>query len=141
ALLPEDVAGVALLYLSETGGIITLCRQTVLYLTRNLDIGTKTLFSESEAENRERAFDSVVLEVQRSLDYYESHYAQAPIKTLVISAENENISELINYLNLNLGITSRVLDIDVVIDSKVKIDGALQTHCMPAIGGALRGSH
>lgn len=141
SLLPEDVAGVALLYLSATGGMITLCRQSVLYLTRNLDIGTQVLFSASDVEGRERAFDSVVLEVQRSLDYYESHYAQAPIKTLVISAEHENLSELINYLNQNLGITSRILDINVVIDSKVKIDDALQSHCMPSIGAALRSTH
>jgi MSHA biogenesis protein MshI len=140
-LLPEDVSGVALLYLSETSGLITLCRQSVLYLTRVLDIGTQNLFSASDTEGREHAFDSVVLEVQRSLDYYESHYAQAPIKTLVVSSEGEDSSELINYLNQNLGVTSRMLDIDVVIDSKVNIDVSLQTHCMPAIGAALRSTH
>ena len=152
-LLPEDVSGVALLYLSETSGLITLCRQSVLYLTRMIDIGTRMLFSPSEAKGQDhafdnallevkhRAFDAVVLEVQRSLDYYESHYAQAPIKTLVISAEGEDSPELIDYLNQNLGVTSRMLDIDVVIDSRVEIDIPLQTHCMPAIGAALRSTH
>lgn len=152
-LLPEDVSGVALLYLSETRGLITLCRQSVLYLTRIIDIGTQVLFSTSDAKGNDhafdaallevqrRVFDAVVLEVQRSLDYYESHYAQAPIKTLILSAEGENLSELIDYLNQNLDITSRILDIDVVINSKVEMDISLQTHCMPAIGAALRSTH
>ncbi len=141
SLLPEDVSGVAFLCLSETSGLITLCRQSTLYLTRVLDIGKQTLFSASDAEGRARAFDSVVLEVQRSLDYYESHYAQAPIKTLVITDEHENVSELINYLNENLGIKSRMLDINIVLDSKIKMDDAMQAHCIPAIGAALRSMH
>ena len=141
SMLPEDVSGVAFLYLSDKGGLITLCRQSVLYLTRVLDIGAKTLFAASDEDSRTRAYDSVVLEVQRSLDYYESHYAQSPIKTLVISADNENSLDLINHLNENLGITSRMIDIDVVINSKVPVDINLQTHCMPAIGAALRSMH
>ena len=138
SLLPEDVNGVALLTFSENTGLITLCRQSVLYLTRMLDVGSASLFGNIDPDTRQRGFDTVVLEVQRSLDYFESHFAQAPIKSVVISAEGQDMGDLINYLNENLGISSRVLDLGVSIDSKIKLDDHLQLQCMPCISSALR---
>lgn len=144
AMLPEDIAGVALLYLSQQGGLITLTRQSVLYLSRMIDVGYDALaqFSGTGTEELppavQAALDTIILEVQRSLDYYESHFSQPPIKTLVI-ATTDNVSEAVTtYLNSQLGITVRLLDLSVLLDTGVKMDGELQLHGLTSIGAALR---
>jgi len=79
ARLEADVRGVAMLYLEEEHGIITITRQGSLYLSRRLETGSNQLFDEPEA-----AQDQIALEVQRSLDYYDSHFSQPPVAALSV---------------------------------------------------------
>jgi len=75
-LLPEDVRGVALLSFTAGAGLLTITKQGELYLSRNLDIGLDAM---TQAEDPNAYFDRVVLEIQRSLDYYDSHFRQPPL--------------------------------------------------------------
>jgi len=153
ALLPEDADGVALLHLDESGGLITLTHEDTLYLARSIDTGLEDLVSAqsepvaSSAEDlsfdgpapaRQRAMDSIVLEVQRSLDYYESHFSQPPIKSLVIAPLAREVEGLVSYLAANLGVQVRMLDLNDVLVSPEPLDFALQARCLAAIGAALR---
>lgn len=92
ARLVEDEQGVALLYLGADNGLLTLTRRQVLYLARELEFGYHYLQQPAGAADadpgltlvegpseRDRLIDNIVLEVQRSLDYYESHFAQPQI--------------------------------------------------------------
>ncbi len=147
ALLPEDVDGVATLCLTEEFGLIVLTRQHTLYLTRRLDIGTRAL-AEAAAETGgevrdgsrlENLLGNIVLEMQRSLDYYESHYTQAPIGTVMLAPTAEPLPYVSGYLSQNLG--ARVGDIDLaqlVDDINGTLDRATQAECLLAIGAALR---
>lgn len=166
-LLPEDAAGVAVLSFNAHGGLITLSQDATLYLARGIDIGLNALsldepykdalsanasagldaeFAQAGdafqfgdvAPERQRAFDSIVLEVQRSLDYYESHFSQPPISALVISPLERAVPGIVEYLSANLGVTVRMLDLNVVLDSEAVLDGVAQARCLPAIGAALR---
>ncbi|HKK06901.1 MAG TPA: pilus assembly protein PilM [Gammaproteobacteria bacterium] len=159
ALLPEDQEGVALLQLSAAGGLITLTHQGTLYLARAIDTGLDELVPEGDlaataalagddggatlgfegaAPGQQREMDSVVLEVQRSLDYYESHFSQPPIKSLVIAPVEREVEGLVSYLAANLGVQVRMLDLNDVLESPEPLDFALQARCISAIGAALR---
>jgi len=160
ALLPEDREGVAFLHLSATGGLITLTHQGTLYLARAIDTGLDELAPEDDfaasaalaggdsggtslefegpAPGQQRGMDSIVLEVQRSLDYYESHFSQPPIKSLVIAPMERDVAGLVSYLAANLGVQVRMLDLNDVVESLEPLDFALQARCLSAIGAALR---
>ena len=142
ALLDDDIRGVAFLYLSKNSGLITLTRQGALYLSRNIDVGTEQMIHESGSEElhpqTQQALDKVVLEVQRSLDYYESHFSQPPITSLVIAPMEHEVAGVLPYLSANLGIAVSMLDINSVLDAEEPISDKLQSKCLLAIGAALR---
>lgn len=151
-LLPEDKQGVALLSLNQRGGAITICRQGELYLTRDMDVGWQHFESTSSQSNdslglvdamppaNSRALDAIILEVQRSLDYYESHFAQPSIRNLMIAPLPTRIDGMMEYLAANTGLVVREIDLNVLVKSEQRLEQALQSHCLPAIGAALRNS-
>lgn len=135
ALLPEDAAGVALLSLGATSGLITITRQGYLYLSRSIELGTDTLRT---AGDPARYFDHIVLEVQRSLDYFESHFREAPIRSLVLAPLAEPVDGLLEYLRSNLGVSVGTMDLAQLLDSDIELTPALQARCLTTIGAALR---
>ena len=136
AMLPEDVAGTVLLYLDNRTGLITITRQTTLYLSRRLDMGYEVLGGDLEAAGAR--LDRIVVEIQRSLDYYESHFSQPPVTNVVIAPMPVRIDGLDEYLSRQLGINVRLLDLNSLIDTETPLDNTTQSQCMLAIGAALR---
>ena len=143
-LLPEDDAGVALLYLSEHRGLLTLTRQSALYLARNLDTGAADLQGHDTGEEGampealEQRLESIVLEVQRSLDYYESHFAMPPIGNLVIAPLPYEVPGMVGYIANQLGVAVRELDLNTVLDAEEPLQPELQARAFTAVGAALR---
>lgn len=135
ALLPEDATGVALLTLKPQSGLVTITRQGFLYLSRPINIGLETLRS---ADDPVRYFDHIVLELQRSLDYFESHFREAAIRHLVVAPMTEPFPMLIDYLRTNLGVSVGEMDLAQLLDTDVELTLALQARCLTAIGAALR---
>jgi MSHA biogenesis protein MshI len=158
ALLPEDQQGIALLKLDATQGLMTLTQDSSLYLARNIEVGynslatitTSSILGENaEEENglaleegmspdQQRSLDAIVLEVQRSLDYYESHFAKPAINSLVIAPIPYEIPGMIKYLAAALGLQVRLLDLNAVLDMQVSMSVEQQAHCFFAIGAALK---
>ena len=135
SLLAEDTNGVALLSLQDKTGLITITRQGYLYLSRTLNIGHESLRS---AADPAMYFDHIVLEVQRSLDYFESHFREAPIRNLVLAPLAEPVSGLMEYLAANLSVSVASMDLTQLLDSDVQLTPALQARCLNTIGAALR---
>lgn len=157
AMLPEDQQGVALLKFDSTKGLMTLTQDSYLYLARNVDVGYSSLATPSSvlgepvmegdlqleeglSPDQQRAFDEIVLEVQRSLDYYESHFAKPAINSLVIAPLPFEIPGLVKYLASALGLQVRLLDLNAVLDSKSPMSEEEQANCFFAIGAALKES-
>jgi len=140
ALLPQDARGVAMLYLTPRGGYITLTRQGTLYLARNIEIGTEQLTATQDNSGgfNSALLDSIVLEIQRSLDYYESYYSQAPITHLAIVPGGYALLAEAAYIADKLGITVTPLDLNTVLTCKTPLNTRLQALCLTAIGTALR---
>jgi len=154
SLLPEDQQGVALLKLDATQSLMTLTHESSLYLARNIDVGFRALTVATAAEvlgeteglaleagmspDQQRTLDAIVLEVQRSLDYYESHFAKPAINSLVIAPLPFEIPGLINYLAGALGLQVRQLDLNAVLDVPAPLSQEMQSDCFYAIGAALK---
>jgi MSHA biogenesis protein MshI len=142
ALLPEDVNGVALVYIEQNEGLITITRQETLYLSRRIRFGYNALpdtaIHGNDQEAIESWLDSIVIEVQRSLDYYESHFSLPQVAGLVITPGLKEIPGMAEYLSGQLGIPARLLDVNSMIDVNTSIDRQNQSRCLLAIGAALR---
>lgn len=166
ALLPEDDSGVAMLYLGQHNGLLTLTRKKNLYLARKLESGTRQLASylgsardeeefvldEAEGEapagpapqsnempqQLQYALDSIVLEIQRSLDYYESHFSLPPVGGLVLVPMAQQIPGMMGYIASQLGVPVRMLDLNAYLESEQSLSDELQSQCLLSIGAALR---
>ncbi len=141
ALLPEDVGGAALVYIGPERGFVTITRQGVLYLTRRIDASTTFLGQETSAALSERMegwLDAIAVEIQRSVDYYESHFGQPPVAGVVLAPLGRRISGFAEYLSRQLGLRTRCLDLNEIIEARTPIEDAVQPHCVTALGAALR---
>jgi len=139
ALLPQDQKGVATLLLGERFAQLILTRQGVLYLARRIEY-SRGYEPEAGSEESGRNIDAaaLALELQRSLDYFESHYDQAPIGDLVLAAGGVNSQQLAARLQSETSVRIGVLDLVDVMDGVEKIAGELSTDCLLALGAALR---
>ncbi len=147
ALLPEDERGLAFLSLGRTQGMLILTRGQNLYLTRRINIGSDQLMELAAAPEGDGLvdlssrfndlLDSVVLEVQRSLDFYESNFSLPPISSLVVAPMEAILPQVIPYLKSYLGITVRSLDLSEILECP-GMDSIKQARCLQAIGASLR---
>ena len=155
ALLPEDKGGVATLYIGRHHTMLVMTRNQTLYLSRRIDLGLEQILNylnppsgEDEfvldgderpmPESLQRALDNIVLEIQRSLDYYESHFSLPPVSGLVIAPMEEGVPGMLGYLGGNLGVPVRQLDLGALIECDTPLSDQLQAQCLFAIGAALR---
>lgn len=148
--LPEDESGLALLNLQQQSGLLTLTYQSTLFLARELDSGYQALAGAANtalavndsplalSEPTDEALETVALEIQRSLDYYESHFGKPPIKNLVIAPLTQPLPGLLEHIRSSLGVDVRMLDLAEVIEIQVAIDTEMQARAFYAIGAALR---
>lgn len=127
--------GVAMIDLRHNGSLLSLCKNDALYLTRHLNtqVGEDVLQSYDWDAIRER----LVLEIQRSLDYYESQMGQGQVTRLLLTPRKQDSEGLVAQLNEAMGVKVETLSLDML---KVNRDlpAEQQQSCMMAIGGALR---
>ncbi len=143
ALLPQDQKGVATLLLGERFAQLILTRQGVLYLARRIEYNRSyNLESGGEPSGRNVDAAALALELQRSLDYFESHYDQAPIGDLMLAPGGASSEQLAVRLQSETSVRIGVLDLSQVMDGSEAIAGAaageLSTDCLLALGAALR---
>ncbi len=135
SLLPEEARGVVLLSFMPEGGLITISKQSEIYLSRNIDIGIDML---GRSDDLTGLFDRIALEVQRSLDYYDSHFRQAPVSHLAIAPMPVEIPGLVDYLTANLSVNVLTMDLTKLMECDADIPPALQSVCLTTLGAALR---
>ena len=137
-LLPQDAGGVAFLHFSGSHGTLTVTRQGVLYLIRQIEKGLAAMDAVVQDDfARAELVSTIVLETQRSLDYYESHFDYGPVTELVL-APGSNIGGLADSLHEELGLTISSLDLNGLFDMRSALSIEDQSHCLVAIGAALR---
>jgi MSHA biogenesis protein MshI len=131
--LPENEQGVVVLSLAERSGLLVVIKQSEVYLTRRLELGFDDLLLGDP-----HTFDDLVLQLQRSLDFFESRFAQAlPAKVLMFPPDKVS-GELIMHVNSHLKLDVEPLILEQLPDFSIDMDEAGQTRCLNAIGAALR---
>ena len=131
-LVEWDEAGaetVAAVYLMPDRGIIQITRGDVLYLSRNLEYGLEAL---ARADLHER----VALELQRTMDYYDSHFGAAPVKHLLVMPGGEVASRLAESVGGSLGLAARVWEAGPHMPEGAR-SPELTSDALLALGGAL----
>jgi MSHA biogenesis protein MshI len=140
-LLPQDAKGVAFLMLRDDFAQLVLTRAGKLYVTRRFEFQQRgELNGDAYAEANELPLDPQVLslELQRSLDYYESHFDETAIGELYIAPTGTRANLLAAELGANTGLRISMFNIHDLVDVSFSAeipDGWLS--CL-AIGAALR---
>lgn len=127
--LEQDRFGVACLRVQGSRGILTLSREQQLYLVRQIEM---------PAGDTSQGIAQVALEVQRSLDYFESHYDQRPIRDVLV-APAPGAAAFAADLGAEMAVNVGLLELASVVDGAERLDDDDQEHCLLALGAAMRG--
>lgn len=136
AQFSDDSNGLAFIALKASGSMMNVTRNGELYLTRkiNTQVGPDALL---EAD-WEMVRDRLALEIQRSLDYFESQMGQSPITQIMIAPRQKDTESMMNSLADALASPVGMLDFYNDLDAPSDVTNEIKGACMMAIGAALR---
>jgi len=127
-----DSLGVAIVRLVSGGGTVSLYRKGNLYLSRQFQLSFGGgLLDDIPA-------DSFILEVQRSLDYYERQMGQSPPSVLYICGENISEDKITLDISRGLNVPAKYLNLEESVLAEASIDEGMLHVCVAALGGVLR---
>ncbi|WP_170005830.1 type IV pilus biogenesis protein PilM [Marinobacter guineae] len=126
--LDENKRGAALVHLKDNYGQMVICKDDTLYLSRRLDVTSEDL---RDAARQESAVQSLALEMQRSLDYYESQLGQVPPATIRLVAR-DSVLPLASMLSSYVAAGIETLDWRTV-----GLQADLDSRCLPAWSAGL----
>ena len=133
ARVPDQAGGVALVALGDSTGLITISQGEDLYLARNLDLGESHLRADAVS-----AVEHLALELQRSLDYYESQLASSPASRVLLAPFQGDRDVLLERLNEALVVPSFGLDLEQLLECGVDLPMEAPAVLLCAAGAALR---
>jgi len=147
---PSAEHSIALLRVTPSAGIINITRGEELFLSRRIS-GVPREFNDA---NWEQFKDTLLLQVQRSIDYYESALSQPPADCLLVAASSGWQQPIVSHLESMLPLPVRALGsvltdamaIDVFNPQSQPLTAATLTDAqdaavaaaLPALGAALR---
>lgn len=132
ARLDADKEGVALIYFGADQVLVTLTRDATLYLARSMDFGYQQLQESPELADR------LALELQRSMDYYDRHFQQAPISAVALCPMPVALPDLVTRLGDQIGLPVQSIDLADIIEIGDAVETGQLAECVLAIGAALR---
>lgn len=139
----------ALVYIVYGMSQLTITRDDMIYLTRRLGFDshrkserrgaspTKTN-DEATLSSERSELERLLLEVQRSFDYFQSQLRQTPPKKLLVASLEFPNTDLLGFLTEQLPCEVELFDLNSVMLCKKQLSYAEQVRCLPVIGGALR---
>jgi len=132
----DDEQGLAFLDLREDGSTLNLSRQGEIYLTRRLNtrIDDQVMNTDEWGAIRER----LIVEIQRSLDYYQSQMGQPLVPKVMIAPRPNDAKKLAEELKTAMAVDVDCMDIQSCLKSVQNVTPQLQQTCLLAIGGAMR---
>ncbi len=138
AQLPDAAAGVALLHLGATQAQMVLIRGRTFYFARQIERkgGARTASESVSPPSWDTA--GVVLELQRSLDYYERHFDQPPITRIAVAQSGAESAMLVEELRRDTGFEVAALDLNLLLPGSASLAPEVQADCLLAVGAALR---
>ena len=138
SLCVEDANGVAFMDLRRTGSTMNITRNGDLYLSRR--INTQLDPDVMQTEEWPNLRDRLILEIQRSLDYYESQMGKGQITRIVIGPRQSDSEAMTQALNELLQAQVSHLDIAKHLSADIELTPEIQQLAMSALGATLRGA-
>lgn len=142
ALTRADASGVALLYVESSYSLILIAAESTLYLSRRIWIGATELAGlaglDADSAEFRRVADALAMELLRSLEYYESHFARPAVEALYVAPMNAAEATLFPYLGHAIGAKVQGLDLNQLLDIPGGMGAEMQARSLLAIGAALR---
>ncbi|MEO5331524.1 MAG: hypothetical protein H7839_05825 [Magnetococcus sp. YQC-5] len=147
--LQDDQEGMALLHLEQKNGLIMMLKGGQFYLARRIDIGLNDLLESQKDQSPDDddmfsaiyhspLLDTIALEAQRTMDYFESHFGQAPAMSLHIAPLITPIPGFRQAMAERLGMRVKLLPLGEILEIPDTIDERNLALCLPAIGAAMR---
>lgn len=133
SLLPENETGTIVLSLSERSGLLVFVKRDEVYLARRLEVGYADFLLGGEGIHAE-----IVLELQRSMDFFESQFAQPMPPRLLVYPPDKLTNELIQHIFTELNIQVEPLILERLSGYSLDLDSESQSRCLLAVGAALR---
>ncbi|MCW8906453.1 MAG: hypothetical protein OQL28_04325 [Sedimenticola sp.] len=127
----------ALLYLPPHYGMIQIVQGDAIFLSRRIEISGNDL-EEQGGFGLEEQLETLVLELQRSLDYHESHFGLGPVSGISIIAPESRKTQLQALADQGLAAPVQLLDLSPCLGGIGDLDPATLYRSLPAIGAALR---
>ena len=124
--LPQDTSGSVFVLLGRSAVNILVSWMGVLFVARRLDVSLGL------------NVDQLALELQRSVQYYESQFDRAPVNEIVIGPDNQQARELAPLLAEACGLQCAVLDLPRILAMDPGVGPVDQPEMLLAIGAALR---
>ncbi|MCP5058595.1 MAG: hypothetical protein GY937_17990 [bacterium] len=145
----RDQPGVAVLDLRPKAGLLVVGERGELHVSRRLGIDADSLGDdravewndggnpEGPSEETAPAFESLLLELQRSLDYVESEFGRSPVRRVVVGPAESDLSALAPYLEQNLRLQVEFLDLTRLFPGEASPGAAEQAQTLAAAGAAI----
>lgn len=138
----ELVGNRAILRMDRHGGVLTIANGNTVYLCRSFEIGLDKVRSTLPALDENsfsggQFFDALALELQRSLDYYESQIGKGGVSELLIVPLPERDGAIVPLLGKQLGTRLQLLDINELVSSGMLLELDAQHEVFAAVAACL----
>jgi MSHA biogenesis protein MshI len=100
----------AVLYLGADSGLLVIARGSTFYLSRQIDLGEQDLPSDQSSVGLHESHERVALELQRTIDYYDSQYGHGPVREVHLLAGADGTASLARSLQEVLGVVVHVCE-------------------------------
>jgi len=138
ALFEQNDEALALLAFDDNGGLLTFTADGDLCWSRRIEISAGQL-QDADEKLRKQYRDRVVLELQRSLDYFGRQFDRLPVRRVLVSAPDAD--ELVKFLAAEADAKVERLDLSQVMDISAvpALAGSeFAAHALHTLGAAMR---
>lgn len=133
---------VAMMFMLPENVYIEIADSQLLYLSRNIETNLDQLSAPDKSDfagwGDTSGYEMLSLEMQRSMDYYESHYGQGPAREMRIYQKPGDDNEFIDFARDQLSFNISTQSLADTIAGIEQIESANMPSYLPAIGAALR---
>ena len=130
--------GLAMLFLTGNDGTINLVENGYLYLTRTLEMQSMGGYSGNLDFNQDPT-DNLALDIQRSLDYYESQVGKSGVNRVYLLSDSIEQHQWCDDLSQRLPIKAQGFSLADVVTLQAELSTFEQGLLAPAVGIALGG--
>lgn len=138
-LLPEADSSLACLFRLPEGLFLMIIKDSAVFLFRGLLGLDWTAMEEALAQGVSEPADRLLLELQRSLDFYEDQLATSAIGQLLLMPADSEQSGLLGYLSAHLSMQCKAVALTDLVDLPEALSFPQQQALLACVGAVLRG--